>query len=109
MRARQINAYGLTPGDYNQKFWGGGLHVWLSYPNDASPGDTVNINIYILSGKFPRGNEVESIQAKISVLGATTTVVLYDNILISNMYLQSGGTFNQTISVTLPDLSLIHI
>ena len=97
-----IISYGLGPGDYHQKFWGGGLHVWVSYPEDASPGDTINLNVYILSGKYPRGNQIESVQAKISVLGASTTNVLYDKSLVSNSFLQSGKTLNQTIPVTLP-------
>jgi hypothetical protein len=97
-----IPSYGLGPGDYHQKFWGGGLHVWVSYPEDASPGDTINLNVYILSGKYPRGNQIESVQAKISVLGASTSNVLYDNTLISNSFLQSGKTLNQSIPVTLP-------
>jgi len=97
-----ILSYGLGPGDYHQKFWGGGLHVWVSYPEDASPGDTINLNVYILSGKYPRGNQIESVQAKISVLGASTSNILFDNTLISNSFLQSGKTLNQTIPVTLP-------
>ena len=97
-----IISYGLGHDDYHQKFWGGGLHVWVSYPEDASPGDTINLNVYILSGKYPRGNQIESVQAKISVLGASSTNVLYDKSLVSNSFLQSGKTLNQTIPVTLP-------
>jgi hypothetical protein len=93
---------GQSPGDYHTKFWGGGLHVWLSYPEEASPGDDLDIEIHIISGKFPRGNQVEEIKAKIAVLTDTSSVTLYDDTLIQNIYLPSGDTFSQSISVTLP-------
>ena len=102
-------SYGLGPGDYHQKFWGGGLHIWLSYPEDASPGNTIDLNIYILSSKFPRGNQVESVQAKINVLGATSSNTLYDDTIISNTYLQSGDSINKTITVTLPSDSRWYV
>jgi hypothetical protein len=105
----QVIAFGLTPGDYNQKFWGGGLHVWLSYPEDASPGDTIDLNIYVLSAKFPRGNQVESVQVKISVLGATSSNTLYDDTIITNTYLQSGDSISETITVTLPSDSRWYV
>jgi hypothetical protein len=91
-----------SPGDYHQKFWGGGLHVWLSYPEEASPGDDLDIEIHIISGKFPRGNQVEEVKAKIAVLTDTASVTLYDDTIIQNTYLPSGDTFTQSITVTIP-------
>ena len=97
-----VSVLGQSPGDYHLKFWGGGLHVWLSYPEEASPGDELDIEIYIVSGKFPRGNQVEEVKARIAVLTDTSSVVLYDDTLIQNTYLPSGDTFTRSISVTLP-------
>jgi regulator of replication initiation timing len=93
---------GQAPGDYHQKFWGGGLHVWLSYPEETSPGDSFEIEVHIVSGKFPRGNHVDEVKAKVSVLTDTVPVVLFDDTLILDTYMSNGETFTQSISVTLP-------
>lgn len=92
----------LNVGDYNLKFWGGGLHVWLHYPEDTSPGDTVNFNIYIVSSKFSRGNHVGEVKFKISALVGSNQVTLYDDTLIYDTYMQLGSAYNDTISVTIP-------
>jgi len=97
-----LTASCLTTGDYHLKFWGGGLNIWLYYPEDASPGDSVNLNVYIVSSKFPRGNHVGEVNAKVTVLTTSSQVTLFDQKLITDTYMQSGSTFNQTISVTLP-------
>ena len=93
---------GLTQADYHQKFWGGGLNIWLNYPEDASPGDTFKVNIYILSSKFARGNQVEEVKVKITCLTSSSTQVLYDNTLMSYLYMQNGETLNTSIPITLP-------
>ena len=97
-----ITVNGLTPGDYHEKFWGGGLNVWVHYPDEAEPGGSITVNIYIVSGKFPRGNQVEEVKAKISVLTTSSSAVLHDSTLISNTYMQSGEEYNQSIQVSLP-------
>ena len=97
-----LTASCLTTGDYHLKFWGGGLHVWLYYPEDARPGDSVNINLYIVSSKFPRGNFVGEVNAKVTVLTSSSQVTLFDQKLISDTYMQSGSTFNHTMAVSLP-------
>ena len=93
---------GLTQADYHQKFWGGGLNIWLNYPEDASPGETFKVNIYILSSKFARGNQVEEVKVKITCLTSSSTQVLYDNTLMSYVYMQNGETLNTSIPITLP-------
>ena len=97
-----VTVNGLTPGDYHEKFWGGGLNVWVHYPEEAEPGDSITVNVYIVSGKYPRGNHVQEVKAKISVLTSTSPVVLHDSTLISNTYIQSGSFHNQSIPITLP-------
>jgi hypothetical protein len=97
-----LTASCLTTGDYHLKFWGGGLNIWLYYPEDASPGDSVNLNVYIVSSKFPRGNHVGEVYLKVTALTTSSQITLFDQKLITDTYLQSGSTFNQTISVTLP-------
>ena len=83
-------AYALTPGDYNLKYWGGGLNIWISYPQDASPGDTVKVNIYVLSGKYARGNYVEEVKAIISVLTNSGSATLLNQILLSDNLMPPG-------------------
>ena len=97
----QVSA--LTSADYHQRFWGGGLNIWVNYPEEASPGDNINVNVYIESGKFSRGNQVEEVRLKLSVLTASSSSVLYDNVLLSNTYIPLGDTFNKSIPVTLPN------
>jgi hypothetical protein len=97
-----LTASCLTTGDYHLKFWGGGLNFWLYYPEDASPGDSVNLNIYIVSSKFPRGNHVGEVNVKVTVLTTTSQITLFDQKLITDTHMQSGSNFNQTISVNLP-------
>jgi predicted RNase H-like nuclease (RuvC/YqgF family) len=58
--------------------------------------------VYIVSSKFPRGNHVGEVNVKVTVLTTSSQVTLFDQKLITDTYMQSGSTFNQTISVILP-------
>lgn len=95
-------AYALTPGDYNLKYWGGGLNIWISYPQDASPGDTVKVNVYVLSGKYTRGNYVEEVKAAISVLTNSGSATLLNQILLSDNLMPPGSDYNHTFNLVLP-------
>jgi predicted nucleic acid-binding Zn-ribbon protein len=94
--------YALTPGDYNIKYWGGGLNIWISYPQDTSPGDTVKVNIYVLSGKYSRGNYVEEVKAVISVLTSSGSATLLNQVLIANTLMPPTSDYNHTFNLHLP-------
>ena len=95
-------AFGLDQGDYHNKIWAGGTHIWLNYPEEAKPGDNIKLNVYILSGLYARGNQVEEVKIKISSLTSTTTQTLYDNTILANEYLNYGSSRNITIPVQIP-------
>jgi phage shock protein A len=93
----------LSPGDYNIKYWGGGLNIWISYPQDASPGDNINVNIYIESGKYPRGNYVEEAKATITVLTNSGSATLLNQVLVSNIVMPPTTDYNHTFNLQLPN------
>ena len=93
----------LTPGDYKLKFWAGGLRIWASYPEEASPGETVDVDFLVLSTKFPRGNWVDNVDTTISVLlEGSSSSTLYDQTLIKNRQMNSLEEFSQKVSVKIP-------
>lgn len=96
------SVYALTQGDYHEKFWGGGLNVWVHYPEEATPGDNININVYITSSKFGRGNQVEEVNVKITCLTGGASQTLYDNKVLNYVYMPNGDTQNTSIPLSLP-------
>lgn len=96
-------AHSLDQGDYHNKIWAGGTHIWLNYPEEAKPGANIEIKVYILSGLYARGNQVEEVKIKISSLTSTTTQTLYDNTILANQYLNYGDSRNITIPVNIPN------
>jgi predicted nucleic acid-binding Zn-ribbon protein len=94
----------LTPGDYKLKFWAGGLRIWVSYPEEASPGETVDVDFLVLSNKFPRGNWVENVDATISVLlEGSSSSTLYDQAILKNRQMNNLEEYSQKISVKIPN------
>jgi hypothetical protein len=93
---------GITQGDYHQKFWGGGLNIWVHYPEEAIPGENLSVNVYILSSKFSRGNQVEEVSVTISCLTSSSNKILYDDTILSYVYMHNGDTLNTSIPVSLP-------
>jgi hypothetical protein len=93
----------LTPGDYKLKFWAGGLRIWVSYPEEASPGETVDVEFLVLSTKFPRGNWVENVDATISVLlEGSSSSTIYDQALLKNIQMKSEEEYSQKVTVKIP-------
>ena len=93
----------LTPGDYKLKFWAGGLRIWVSYPEEAGPGETVDVDFLVLSTKFPRGNWVENVDATISVLlEGSSSSTLYNQALLKNRQMNNMEEYSQKISVKIP-------
>ena len=94
----------LTPGDYKLKFWAGGLRIWVSYPEEAKPGETVDVDFLVLSNKFPRGNWVENVDATISVLlEGSSSSTLYDQAILKNRQMNNLEEYSQKISVKIPN------
>jgi hypothetical protein len=101
--AHPVNfASGLNQGDYHNKIWAGGTHIWLHYPEEARPGDNIAFNVYIISDLNARGNEIQEVKIKISSLTSTSTQTLYEDTLLAYEYLDYGASRNFTIPINIP-------